>query len=74
MPLLFVHAQQDTYTPPEHSARLYDAANRATSKLVFTDWDTLHAQSIVTDFEAYAAIVQDFLVEYAPDFGVQPDV
>jgi hypothetical protein len=40
--------------------------------LHLTDWGAPHARDILTDFDAYRQLVNDFLDQFAPAFGRPP--
>jgi esterase/lipase len=69
-PILLVHSAADEFTPAFHSQEIYANSNHATTELVINDWGSPHAGDIVKDYEAYKAIVDHFLAEYVPDFGL----
>lgn len=70
MPILLVHARADTFTPPANSEAIYAHSNPATTELHITDYGTAHARSILDDYEAYKALVDNFLDDKVPDFGL----
>jgi dipeptidyl aminopeptidase/acylaminoacyl peptidase len=65
-PILLIHARADTFTPASNSAAIYANSNRATTELHITDYGTAHARSILDDYEAYTALVNDFLDDKVP--------
>ncbi len=71
VPILLIHSRTDEYTPYTHSEDIYAHSNPATTVLHITDWGSAHGRDIFTDFDAYQEYVDDFLAQYAPDFGVQ---
>ncbi len=70
IPILLIHAQDDAFTPVTHSEAIYAHSNPATTRLEVTDWGAAHGQSIIVDYNAFAAIVDSFLADYAPGFGL----
>lgn len=70
IPILLIHAQADTFTPPSHSETIYAHSNPATTELHLTPYGTAHARSIIDDYEAYKKLVDTFLDDKVPGFGV----
>jgi pimeloyl-ACP methyl ester carboxylesterase len=70
IPILLIHAQADTFTPPSHSETIYIRSNPATTELHLTPYGTAHARSIIDDYEAYKELVDTFLDDKVPGFGV----
>lgn len=70
MPVLLIHSKQDAYTAAFHSENIFENANRDRTALFVTDWGAPHGASITTDYDAFKAIVDGFLQEFAPDFGL----
>jgi hypothetical protein len=71
VPILLIHSRTDAYTPYTHSEAIYANSNPATTVLHVTDWGSAHGRDIFTDFDAYQQYVDEFLAQYAPDFGIQ---
>lgn len=69
MPVLLIHSATDTFTPPTHSRAIFANSDQAETVLHINEWGSEHAGDIETDFKAYAAEVNQFLTEFAPDFG-----
>ena len=70
-PVLLVHSRQDGFTPVSHSERIYAASDKARTRLVIPDWEATHAHSYTRNRVAYTALVDRFLAEFAPGFGVR---
>ena len=70
VPILLIHAQADTFTPPSHSETIYAHSNPATTELHLTPYGTAHARSIIDDYEAYKELVDAFLDNKVPGFGL----
>ena len=70
VPILLIHSRTDAYTPYTHSEAIYANSNPATTVLHITDWGSAHGRDIFTDFDAYKQMVDEFLAQYAPDFGI----
>ena len=70
VPILLIHAQADTFTPPSHSETIYAHSNPATTELHLTPYGTSHARSIIDDYEAYKELVDTFLDDKVPGFGL----
>jgi hypothetical protein len=70
IPILLIHAQADTFTPPSHSETIYTRSNPATTELHLTPYGTAHARSIIDDYEAYKELVDTFLDDKVPGFGL----
>lgn len=69
-PILLVHSLQDEFTLSSHSEAIYGNANQATTVLQLNDWGSGHALDIFEHPEEYKLFVDDFLTEFAPDFGL----
>ena len=70
-PVLLVHSRQDGFTPVEHSERIYAASDKGRTRLVIPEWEAPHARSYTNAPVAYTALVDGFLNEFAPGFGVR---
>ena len=70
VPILLIHAQADTFTPATHSETIYARSNHATTELHITPYGTAHARSILDDYEAYKEMVEAFLDDKVPGFGI----
>lgn len=68
-PVLLIHSRTDGFTPYTHSEAIYANSNQATTVLSINEWGSEHAGDIIQDYEAYARIVDQFLAEFAPEFG-----
>lgn len=71
VPILLIHSRTDAYTPYTHSEDIYAHSHKANTVLHITDWGSAHGQDIFTDYDAYKQYVDEFLAQYAPDFGIQ---
>lgn len=71
VPVLLLHSEDDSYTLPSHAQAIYAAANPEITRLVYQDYGSVHAESIVDNPEGVRADVYQFLADYAPDFGNQ---
>ncbi|MCB8943800.1 MAG: alpha/beta fold hydrolase [Ardenticatenaceae bacterium] len=69
-PILLIHAQADTFTPPSHSQTIYARSNPATTELHLTAYGTSHGRSILDDYESYKGLVDAFLADKVPGFGI----
>ncbi len=72
MPILLIHSATDEFTPAGHSSAIYANSDPARTILLINEWGSEHAADIVTDFEAYAAEVDEFLDQLVPGFGDGP--
>ncbi len=72
-PVLLIHSRTDGYTPVQHSEVIYQNGDAGRTRLVIPDWDAPHARSYEVEPVAYTAIVDQFLADFAPDFGVRED-
>jgi len=70
MPILLIHSRTDDFTPYTHSEAIFANSDQSRTVLHVNDWGSSHAADIATDFAAYQALVDTFLAEYAPDFGL----
>jgi pimeloyl-ACP methyl ester carboxylesterase len=73
MPVLLVHSLTDAYTFSTHSEDIFANSDQSRTVLHLTDWGAPHGRSISTDFAAYERLVDDFLAQFAPDFGRPPE-
>ena len=55
----------------EHSERIYERSDQARVRLVIPDWAAAHARSYTEAPLAYTAVVDRFLAELVPGFGVR---
>jgi fermentation-respiration switch protein FrsA (DUF1100 family) len=69
--VLLVHSRQDGFTPVSHSERIYAASDPARARLLIPDWEAPHAHSYTRNRVAYTALVDRFLTEFAPGFGIR---
>lgn len=72
VPVLLVHSLTDEYTFPSHSEDIYSNSDPSRTVLELTDWGAPHGRSIITDPDSYKQLVDEFLAQYAPDFGLPP--
>jgi uncharacterized protein len=70
-PVLLVHSRQDNFTPVEHTELIYEHSDKTRTRLVIPDWEASHAHSYTENPGGYTAIVDRFLNEFAPNFGVR---
>lgn len=70
-PVLLVHSRQDGFTPVEHSERIFAASDQRRTRLVIPEWEAPHALSYRRNRVGYTAVVDSFLAEFAPSFGVR---
>ena len=70
MPILLVHSLTDEYTFSTHSEDIYANSDQSGTVLHLTDWGAPHARDILTDFDAYRQLVDAFLDQFAPQFGL----
>ena len=71
IPILLIHAREDSFTLPQHSETIYSRSNPQTTELHITNWGARHGMSIIVDQAAYAELVDNFLQRFAPDFGLR---
>ncbi len=70
VPVLLIHSAADEFIPPSHSEAIYANSNPEITELRLNEWGSAHARDIITDYEAYARIVESFLAEQAPGWGL----
>ncbi|MCA9981906.1 MAG: alpha/beta fold hydrolase [Anaerolineales bacterium] len=70
-PIMLTHSLQDEYTVSAHSEAIFANSNPETTVLHLNNWGAPHGRDIINEPEQYAALVNDFIAEYAPDFGLQ---
>ncbi len=58
VPMLFIHGEDDTFISPEHSRRMCRAVPGSRMALIP---GAGHAASVLTDFDAYARVVGEFV-------------
>lgn len=69
VPVLLIHSLTDEYTFSTHSEDIYANSDKSRTVLHLTDWGAPHGRSILTDPTAYRMLVDEFLAQYAPDYG-----
>lgn len=69
LPILLIHSATDAFTPAAHSRAIFANSDQRETVLLINEWGSEHAGDIETDFSAYADEVDQFLAEFAPDFG-----
>ena len=72
MPILLIHSLTDEYTFSTHSEDIYANSDPSRTVLHLTDWGAPHARDILTDYDAYRQLVNDFLAQFVPEFGRPP--
>lgn len=72
VPVLLIHSTTDEYTFSTHSKDIYANSVPSRTALHLTDWGAPHGRSIATDPAAYQRLVDAFLSQYTPDFGLPP--
>lgn len=70
VPILLVHSRTDGFTPYTHSEAIYAQSDPDQTVLHINDWGSPHGGDISTDFSAYQQLFDDFLAQYAPEFGL----
>ena len=70
-PVLLIHSRRDGFTPVEHSEKIYANSDHTRTRLVIPTWDAPHAHSFTESPLDYTAVVDTFLDELAPGFGVR---
>ena len=68
-PLLITHSLQDAFTASTNSEGIYENANKDTAVLKINDWGAPHGADIFERPDEYEAMVDEFLAEFAPEFG-----
>jgi pimeloyl-ACP methyl ester carboxylesterase len=72
MPTLLIHSRTDKFTPASHSEAIYSNGDQSRTVLHINDWGSPHAADISTDFDAYKQLFDEFMAQFAPDFGLPP--
>jgi pimeloyl-ACP methyl ester carboxylesterase len=72
MPILLIHSLTDEYTFSTHSEDIYANSDPSRTVLHLNDCGAPHARDILTDYVAYRQLVNDFLAQFAPEFGRPP--
>jgi pimeloyl-ACP methyl ester carboxylesterase len=70
VPVLLIHSLTDEYTASTHSEDIYADSDPSRTVLHLTDWGSPHARDITTDPTAYRQLVDEFLAQFAPNFGL----
>ncbi len=70
VPVLLIHSLTDEYTVSTHSEDIYANSDRSRTVLHLTGWGSPHARDITTDPAAYRQLVDEFLAQFAPNFGL----
>ena len=61
IPVLFIHGSNDSVVPSSMCGRLYNACTAYRKQLIIKGSD--HAVNALTDYDAYAAVVGEFMKE-----------
>lgn len=69
MPILLIHSKTDEYTFPSHSQDIYDKSNKDRTVLHLTEWGAAHAADVTVNPVGYEKLINDFIAQFAPDFG-----
>lgn len=72
VPVLLIHSLTDEYTLSTHSEDIYANSDKSRTVLHLTDWGSPHARDVTTDPAAYEQLVDDFLEQFVPNFGLVP--
>jgi len=72
-PVLLIHSATDEFTPPSHSEAIYANSSKETTELYINNWGSEHARDILQDYQAYDALVDQFLAEHVHNFGLNDD-
>ncbi len=72
MPVLLIHSRTDEFTPSTHSEAIYANSDPDRTVLHVNDWGAPHGRDILTDPDRYRRLVDEFLAQFAPDFGLPP--
>jgi hypothetical protein len=72
-PVLLIHSATDKFTPPSHSEAIFANSNQEFTELHINQWGSEHARDILEDYQAYDALVDQFLAEHVPAFGLGDD-
>ncbi len=72
VPVLLIHSLTDEYTLSTHSEDIYANSDKSRAVLHLTDWGSPHARDITTDPATYQQLVDDFLEQFVPNFGLVP--
>jgi dipeptidyl aminopeptidase/acylaminoacyl peptidase len=70
IPVLLVHSTTDEYTFSTHSEDIYANSDQSRTVLRLNEWGAPHARDISTDPEGYRQLVDEFLTQFAPNFGL----
>jgi pimeloyl-ACP methyl ester carboxylesterase len=73
MPVLLIHSLTDEYTFSTHSEDIFAQSDPARTVLHLNDWGAPHARDIQVDPAGYRQLVDAFLAQFAPDFGLPAD-
>ena len=70
-PVLLIHSTSDDYILPHHSQDIFAHLPDTTCKqLDLTDWGSPHANSVDDNYDAYRGLVDKFLDDCVPGFGL----
>jgi hypothetical protein len=72
VPVLLIHSLTDEYTFSTHSEDIYANSDHSRTVLHVNEWGAPHGRDLTTDPAAYRRLVDDFLAQFAPDFGLPP--
>lgn len=73
VPVLLLHAEDDSYVRPTHAQAIYAASNVEQTRLIYQDYGSVHAESIVDNPDGIRETVYSFLADYVPAFGAQSE-
>lgn len=72
VPILLIHSLTDEYTFASHSEDIYASSDHLQTVLHLNDWGAPHGRDVLTNPAGYWRLVDEFLAQFAPDFGLPP--
>lgn len=69
-PILLLHSERDGFTESFHARTIYGRANPDTTELHITPWTDVHGARFHDNPPEYTAIINRFIDDKAPDFGL----
>jgi dipeptidyl aminopeptidase/acylaminoacyl peptidase len=71
VPVLLIHSQTDQATSSSQSVAISQRLNQVNCTFHHTDWGSLHCQDVKDHPEKYGQLIDQFLREKLPDWGLQ---
>jgi pimeloyl-ACP methyl ester carboxylesterase len=70
-PVLIIHERRDASVPAAQAQAVFDRISHPNKALHIVDWSGYHGGALASRPEAYQALMDVFIQQYAPGFGVR---